>query len=70
MLSALSCDYDVILLNETWLNSSHNNEEYFAGSYIVYRRDRYQTPDTQGLGGGALIAVNKRLHRGCMFHLY
>ncbi|XP_045456460.1 uncharacterized protein LOC123666411 [Melitaea cinxia] len=58
----LLSNYDIIVLTETWLNSSILNCELFGGGYVVYRRDR----ETAGFsssreGGGVLIAVNNRI---------
>lgn len=54
-------NYDVVILSETWLNSSVFDSELFDSRYVVYRRDR----ETSGFhsaknGGGVLIAVTKR----------
>lgn len=51
--------FDVIILTETWLNSSIFDSELFDNRYLVYRRDR----ETSGFhpkkdGGGVLVAVS------------
>lgn len=55
-------DFDVIVLTETWLNSSISDNELFDSRYIVYRRDRESSGfHTKKEGGGVLVAVSKRL---------
>lgn len=56
-----SFGYSIIVLTETWLNSSFYSSEYFNSSFIVYRTDREVTGSIQQLGGGTLIAVTKSL---------
>lgn len=56
-------NYDVIILVETWLNSSVLSSELFDARYVVYRRDR----ETTGFqphkdGGGVLIAVSIKIN--------
>jgi hypothetical protein len=57
--SILNCNYDVVVLTETWLNEGVLSSELFDDRFIVYRQD---------VGGGVnlwrhgvLIAINKRL---------
>lgn len=45
--------YDVICINETWLNDSHR---LFFPSYKLYRVDRQA-----GSGGGVAMAVNRKI---------
>lgn len=52
--------YDVIVMNETWLNESIFDEELFGSDWFVYRKDRQSTSDTRE-GGGVLIAVKSFL---------
>ncbi|XP_039292602.1 uncharacterized protein LOC120353350 [Nilaparvata lugens] len=56
LTSLLASDYDVIVITETWLCNGIMDSELFTDSYIIYRRDR-----PQGMGGGVLIAVNRRV---------
>lgn len=58
-LSVSACDYDIILLTETWLTPSHMSEEYFNNEYVVYRCDRSVSTSPFSMGGGALIAVKR-----------
>lgn len=53
-----SCDCDVIVLTETWLNSDVNNAE-LSSNYNIYRCDRSSATSHFQRGGGALIAVKK-----------
>lgn len=57
--SILQSDYKVIILTETWLNSSIYNSEFIDDRYIVYRRDRDSSSNTKRDGGGVLIAVSR-----------
>lgn len=61
-LSVISCDYDVIVLTETFLNKSILNSELFvANDYFVFRRDRDYSTTGQVKGGGVLIAVKNSM---------
>ncbi|CAK1554363.1 unnamed protein product [Leptosia nina] len=63
-LNVLNCNYDIIILTETWLNVlSVYNSEIFDDRYNVYRRDRSSSTHTKHktTGGGVLIAVLKTL---------
>lgn len=52
-------NYDIVILTETWLNSSVLSTELFDDRYIVYRRDR---DGRKKDGGGVLIAVLKKIN--------
>ncbi|CAB3251213.1 unnamed protein product [Arctia plantaginis] len=55
-------NYDIIVLTETWLNSSVLSTELFDDRYVVYRRDRESSGFHPGKeGGGVLVAVSRRL---------
>lgn len=56
-MSVESCDYDIIVLTETWLNSSIHDSELFNQEYLVYRCDRNIHNSIHEMGGGVLIAV-------------
>lgn len=57
------CEFDIIVIIETWLNSDFYNEEFFnTNIYNVYRKDRDPLSTGCYRGGGVLIAVKK-----CMF---
>jgi len=50
---------DVIIITESWFNSSINNAEYFSAEHFsVYRRDG----GAESPGGGVIVAVNKDFH--------
>lgn len=53
-----SCDADVVLLSETWLNPDIDDNEILPDhpNFSIYRCDRADRP-----GGGVLIAVNKTI---------
>jgi len=53
-----TCDYNVIVLVETWLNDTHLNSEIFGNSWQVFRNDR----PGETRGGGVLIAVHNSLY--------
>ncbi|CAG4967484.1 unnamed protein product [Colias eurytheme] len=59
--------FDIIVLTETWLNSSVNNSELFDPRYIVYRRDRGDSKCCKRDGGGVLIAVSRKLNSKQIF---
>lgn len=51
----------MIVICETWLNSSFTDSELFDNRYFVYRRDRESSGFHSGRsGGGVLVAVSKR----------
>jgi exonuclease III len=52
----LSCQNDVILLTETWLNDNVLSSEIFNDQYRVFRSDR-----KTGRGGGVLSAFRQVL---------
>lgn len=56
-----TCDYDIVIITETWLLDSIKNEELFDGRYVVWRRDRNYAVTGQIYGGGVLIAVRRDL---------
>lgn len=58
-LQLSSCDYDVLLLSETWLRPDIENAE-FASEYTVFRCDRSELTSEFSRGGGVLIAVSNR----------
>lgn len=58
LLASTSCNYDVIALTETSLNSSFYDGELFDTSeFFVYRCDRSELNSVSEVGGGVLIAV-------------
>ncbi|RVE50535.1 hypothetical protein evm_004864 [Chilo suppressalis] len=61
-INGLTCDYDIIVLCETWLAGDILDSELFSDRYSVYRRDRCSSGfHNSKSGGGVLIAVSKRL---------
>ncbi|XP_072041144.1 uncharacterized protein [Amphiura filiformis] len=62
-----SLDYDVILITESWLNSTIPDSFILPSGYVVYRNDRTGTR-----GGGVLIAVKMDLasHRHVELETY
>lgn len=63
----IGCDYDLVVLTETWLNENFNSCNYFTDEYFVYRKDRSGLvgSDSRVSGGGTLIAIKKsfKVHR-------
>ncbi|KAH8284282.1 hypothetical protein KR054_006242, partial [Drosophila jambulina] len=61
-LASSQCDYDVIILVETWLNMDFFDSEFFdLNLYQVFRKDRDATKTQCSRGGGVLIAVRRNL---------
>lgn len=59
---SLKCEYDVIVIVETWLNEDFLDEEIFSSNlYMIYRKDRDYVKTNCVKGGGVLIAVKKSL---------
>lgn len=52
--------YDVIVLNETWLDSRTLSSQVFGPGYEVFRCDRGPRNSRKSIGGGVLVAVNKK----------
>ena len=54
--------FDILILTETWLNSSSFNGEYFdTKMYNVFRKDRDFSVTSMRRGGGVLIAAQKEV---------
>ena len=60
-LTVTECDYDVIVLTETWLDTNINSVQLFGNVFSVYRCDRNRQNSTKTRGGGVLIAVARHL---------
>lgn len=58
-LSNLNCNFDVICLTETNLNSGVFDNEILDSRYNVFRRDRDSTSVLKKDGGGILVGVKK-----------
>nr|CAH7728893.1 unnamed protein product [Callosobruchus chinensis] len=56
------CDFDVIVLSETWLKDSTRSEELFSDTYQVFRKDRKLELLDVATGGGVLIALKNSIH--------
>lgn len=56
-----SCNYNLIILTETWLNDSFKNEEIFDNDWLVYRKDRNYEQTNTSRGGGVLIAIRNNI---------
>lgn len=61
LLSTTSCDYDIIVLSETWLCINKFSGEFFHIRYTVYRKDRADSGIDTDRGGGVLIAVDSKI---------
>lgn len=60
LISSTSCDYDMIVLTETWLNSNKFSAEFFDPRFTVYRKDRCDSNINAIQGGGVLIAIDSK----------
>lgn len=49
------CDYDVVVIVETWLIPSILDTKLTPTGWQAFRRDRHQSATATGLGGGVLI---------------
>jgi hypothetical protein len=56
-----SCHFNVIVITETWLNDTFNNEEILDSNWTVYRKDRDYSSTGLSRGGGVLIATHNSL---------
>ncbi|XP_039439344.1 uncharacterized protein LOC120420401 [Culex pipiens pallens] len=59
-LAVIDCDYDVIVLTETWLDDEIFSPQLFGTGYVVYRNDRDTVRTGKKTGGGICIAVSKK----------
>ena len=55
------CEYEVIIITETWLVPSVLDSELTPRGWQIFRRDRHREPDSCALGGGVLIMVRDNL---------
>lgn len=65
--NSLSMNFDVYALTETWLTSSINSLELFDKSFIVFRKDRYNSQNllsavNTAKGGGVLVAIKSKFN--------
>lgn len=56
-----TCDYDIIVLVETWLDPGVLSTEVFDSSWVVFRQDRCPENSAKLKGGGVLIAARNQL---------
>jgi len=56
-----SCNFNIIILIETWLNDSFLDSEIFGNDWIVYRKDRNYALTGTERGGGVLIAIHRSI---------
>jgi hypothetical protein len=68
-LNSLQQNNTIVLLTETWLNSSIFNNELFNPEYTIYRKDRDLILTGKKDGGGILIAVSNKFPSERLFHL-
>lgn len=55
------CNYDILVLIETWLSSDFLDSELQFTDFNIYRKDRSADTSDKTRGGGVLIAVRKYL---------
>nr|XP_036677410.1 uncharacterized protein LOC118878515 [Drosophila suzukii] len=61
-LATSQCEFDVIVLVETWLNINFYSNEFFDSNlYHVFRKDRDGTKTHCARGGGIIVAVRCNL---------
>lgn len=61
LFAALSvCDYDIVVLTETWLNKNVLDAE-LTDEYVIHRCDRSASTSQCLRGGGVLIGVKKNI---------
>lgn len=58
----IACEYDIIILTETWLCDSILDSELCDASYDIFRSDRNLTLTNKKTGGGSLILVKSALN--------
>lgn len=55
--------YDVVMVNETWLQSQHLDSEIIPSGWNIYRKDRHKCEGRlDQYGGGVFIAVRNELN--------
>lgn len=59
--SVAACDYDVVVITESWLIPSALDAEITPPGWLLFRRDRYSNIDATGYGGGVIILVRTEL---------
>ena len=66
-LNCINGTYDIIIITETWLNSSVHDAEICPPDYNLYRLDRNPSNSVFKNGGGVLIAVKCCLKSELLF---
>ncbi|KAH8323666.1 hypothetical protein KR067_002683, partial [Drosophila pandora] len=62
LLNSSVCDFDVIVLVETWLNSIFSSSEFFEPKlFQVFRKDRDSSSTHCKRGGGVIIAIRRSM---------
>jgi len=62
-LATSQCEFDVIVLIETWLNINFYSNEFFDSNlYHVFRKDRVSTKTHYARSGGVIVANRCNLH--------
>jgi hypothetical protein len=56
-IDAKSCNFNVLILTESWLNSSFKDEEVLDDNWSIFRNDRDYSSIGLTRGGGVLIAI-------------
>jgi hypothetical protein len=56
-VNAKSCNFNILIFTETWLNSSFQNEEILDNNWSIFRNDRDYLSSGLTKGGGVLIAI-------------
>lgn len=59
--ASLTCNYDSLVLTETWLDSSVFDNELLSNDYVIFRTDRNFDLTNTTRGGGVLLALNKSI---------
>lgn len=61
-LSSIGCNFDIIALTETGLNSAFYDGELFdINNFCIYRCDRSESNSTHARFGGVMIAVKSHI---------
>nr|AEM44817.1 unknown [Pectinophora gossypiella] len=61
-MNILSCDFDIIVITETWLIPEISDSEFIDQRYVTFRCDRDRNATSKMDGGGVMIAVLRSLN--------
>lgn len=64
-LASAACNFDLIVLTETWLAPGIFDNELFEDNFMVFRNDRSARNSVHALGGGVLIAARSDSFQRC-----